>query len=104
MSTPALALQELLRAEPSLYAELVQLFCREGSPYEPRRVFDHLFVGHDAPADGAEDKVVRFRPREPNERLLAIEAFNFENRGGAGHSKTSGRREVRTLTGGEESG
>jgi hypothetical protein len=35
---------------------------------------------------------------------LAIEAFNFENRGGAGHSKTSGRREVRTLTGGEDSG
>jgi hypothetical protein len=31
------ALRELLRVEPGLYAESVQLFYREHAPYEPRK-------------------------------------------------------------------
>jgi hypothetical protein len=83
------ALLKLLREQPGLHAEPVQLFYREGAPYELGRVFDYLFVGQNASADGAEDKIVRFRSRKPDKRLLAIEAFNVENLSGAGHSVTS---------------
>jgi hypothetical protein len=46
------ALLKLLRKQPSFYAELVQLFYREGASYEPGRVFDYLFVGQNASAMG----------------------------------------------------
>jgi hypothetical protein len=50
------ALRELLRVEPGLYAESVQLFYREHAPYEPRRVFDYLFIAEDAPQLGQKTK------------------------------------------------
>ena len=85
-------LPELLRVEPGLYAESVQLFYREHAPYEPRRVFDYLFIAEDAPAVGTENKVVRFRPRKVDERLLARITFDVENGGVASHSGTSRRQ------------
>jgi hypothetical protein len=80
------ALREFLRVEPGLYTELVQLFYCENATYEPCRVFDYLFIAENTPAGRAENKVVRFRPRKADERLLARMAFDVENSGVAGHT------------------
>lgn len=83
--------RELLRADPGLHAQLVELFYREGAPYEPRRVFEYLFIAHEASAVET-PSIIRFRAREPEERALAIAAFDAENRDAARHTKTPNSR------------
>ena len=73
------AVRELLRTEPSLYSELLEVFFSDKTSHEAGTIFEYLFIAEEGPAVGAEGKVVCFRPRDPNERLIARAAFDRQD-------------------------
>jgi hypothetical protein len=73
-----------LGAEPGLHAEMIQLFYREEAAYDARRAFEYVFIGEAGPAFETPNHI-SFRVCEPEERFLALVAFDRERRDLPGH-------------------
>lgn len=103
MSQALAPAQQSFWVESGFSPEAVQFIRRQRAPDQSRSISQHLFIGGEASAIEA-PRHIGIGIRKSEQRIAAIAAFDIKHGNSAGHSSTSRRREVRTLTGGEDSG